>query len=807
MISPPTASIAVLVLLLSACGNSSPPAVSDGSTRVLPPAMAARPAAQCALRSPLLGIGTGRDTPGRPAPARDNAAPNARTSLGSTCPGNTRFAVGSGIADITGNAGGSITVGYENLQHQTQGIHTRLYARAFAVLSPCNGKRALIAVVDSGFITQAVRQGVLQRIAADPEMRDLYGADNVLLSATHTHSAPGGDSHDVNQNLFRLGYDDLGYAVYVQGIFEALRSAQRNLHNHPGPARIGLAQGELLDVNMNRSPEAYALNPAEERADWLDLAGREVDVNKRMTLIRFVRNDGTELGLLNWFGVHTTSLGIHVPAIGSDNKGYAALGIERIMKTRYGLKNGENTFVAAFAQEDEGDSSPNLCMREHPFPDPRIGCGRDSLESNAASGSKQLAKALQLYDQAQMPLRGGVEYRLFHVDMNQVTVSDPDILARLRHPQELDTPVKRTCSAGLGVSFAAGAEDNRGRPATTVEGVTCANRDLVDQVTRDVQTAFAGLFGAYANVPPFLLSNALCAANAVPHPGDYSCQAEKPVLFPATVAPLPLQIITLGNLAIVGLPWEVTTSSARRLRALVLDSLGGNRIDTVIIAGLSNDFAQYMTTREEYSAQQYEGASTLFGPWQLAAAMQELRKLALSLRDGTATPEGSPAPQTMPGLFRHPPFLIADLPLPSGRFGSVLQDTRPMYLRGEIARAGFQGGHPRNDTLEKLEKSYAYVERQRPDGGWEIIAEDRDPELQFRWFPTPVPLAPTATESEVAWTIPGNAPAGRYRLRHNGTARAAGILPAQAYEAVSTPFEILGPPGECADELPTPPPV
>ncbi len=790
-----------LALLCSACqpGGRDRAALLPTATVQAAPLLA-RAEAQCALRNPLLDIGTGQDRPARTsvpvqAPARDPGVP----LNGGACADNTRFALGSGIADITGNAGGSITVGYENPEHQTQGIHTRLYARAFAVHSTCNDKRVLMAVVDAAFITQSVRQGVIERVAADDEMAALYSADNILLSATHTHSGPGGESHDNNQNVFRLGYDPLAYDVLTLGIFRALQRAHRNLARHPQAARIGLAAGELLDTNINRSPEAYAMNPAPERADWLDVDDGEIKVNKTMRLIRFVRDDGTELGFLNWFGVHTTSLGIHVPAIGSDNKGYAALGAERIMQTRYGLSEGENTFVAAFAQEDEGDSSPNVCVFEYPYPDQRLGCGIDTDQGNAISGSKQLAKALVLYDQATTPLVGGVDYRLLHVDMNAVTVSDPEVLARLAHPPELDAEVKRTCTAGVGVSFGAGAEDNRGH---TEEGVSCANQDLVDQASRDLSSAYDNVFQGYLDIPPFLLSNALCQAGPDHPAGDYSCQAEKPVLFPASIGPLPLQMFVIGHVAIVALPFEVTTTAARRLRELIRHSLRGGGVDQVVIAGLSNDYAQYLATREEYASQQYEGASTLFGPWQLAAVMQEVRKLAISLREATPAPAGLPAPQTQPSGFRHPPFVIADTPAPSGSFGAVLQDTQPLYARGEVARARFQGGHPRNDTLEKLESSYAYVERQRADGSWATVVQDRDPQLQFRWYPAPDTQAPVSAENELAWRIPGDAAPGLYRLRHAGTARSSSSMPAQPYEGISSVFEILGAAGDCPQDMP-----
>ena len=43
---------------------------------------------------------------------------------------------------------------------------------------------------------------------------------------------------------------------------------------------------------------------------------------------------------------------------------------------------------------------------------------------------------------------------------------------------------------------------------------------------------------------------------------------------------------------------------------------------TIAIAGLTNTYSSYVTTFEEYQAQRYEGASTIFGPHTLDAYIQ-----------------------------------------------------------------------------------------------------------------------------------------------------------------------------------------
>ena len=58
----------------------------------------------------------------------------------------------------------------------------------------------------------------------------------------------------------------------------------------------------MTDANINRSAYAYLANPAEERAQY------EYDVDKTITMLRFQRADGLNLGVLAWHAVHGTSM-------------------------------------------------------------------------------------------------------------------------------------------------------------------------------------------------------------------------------------------------------------------------------------------------------------------------------------------------------------------------------------------------------------------------------------------------------------------------------------------------------------------
>ena len=107
---------------------------------------------------------------------------------------------------------------------------------------------------------------------------------------------------------------------------------------------------------------------------------------------------------------------------------------------------------------------------------------------------------------------------------------------------------------------------------------------------------------------------------------------KEPYAWAATI--LPLQVMRLGySFYILSVPVEMTTMAGRRLRqamkSIIVQSpafqsqTNLSDDDVVItIAGLSNSYSSYVTTYEEYQAQRYEAASTLYGPHTLDGYIQ-----------------------------------------------------------------------------------------------------------------------------------------------------------------------------------------
>lgn len=296
------------VVPIAGCdGANAPQSGADGGGAKLPEGAA------CVIDSPRLQAGTTPDMPvdgiqytkthqtDAASPVETPIAEPGPQPAGS-CKGSERYRFGSGLYDTTGPIGGNPT-GHADMFGKvlpTQvpiGIHTRLSARAFAIESPCNGKRVVFVSQDLQATSAPIHQEVLKTIAADATLSPFYDTRNVMPSATHTHSAGGGFGLEVLPDLSSTlpgplngvlvyvesllisspSYDHDNFTAIVDGITQAIRRAHANLEAHPQTARIRLSVGQLLNANVNRDPPAYIQNSPGERATYKDEQGREFE--------------------------------------------------------------------------------------------------------------------------------------------------------------------------------------------------------------------------------------------------------------------------------------------------------------------------------------------------------------------------------------------------------------------------------------------------------------------------------------------------------------------------------------------------
>jgi len=634
-------------------------------------------------------------------------------------------------------------MGYSMPEQRAEGISTRLWSRAFVVEHPCSDGRIVFVSADLGQVFQGVHLEVIKRLQ-EKFGPDRYTLDNVALSATHTHSGLGGYSHYTLFNLAVGGYDPDNFAAIVDGIVESIVAADAALDH----GVVKIAQGPLHDANWNRSPQAYAGNPEEERA--AHEAEMMRDTNTHMTVLRLEHTDeggfdGDPIGMIAWFSSHPTSVSNGNRLISGDHKGLAAYRMERHFGADY---TAQAPFVAAFAQSDAGDVSPNMVLVAEPKnsvvrpcdDDPDPAC--DDLANAEIHGQSQFTRALELFEGAQERLRGPAGGRLAFIDMEQVTVA-PEYTGEAEHT---------TCRGAIGLSIAAGAED----------GVA------VEFIEEGI------IFG---DLPKVTLV-----------PEDQACHEEKTILLPVgrmqphpwSPTILPAQVLRLGELAIIPAPFEVTTIAGRRIRETVLATLAPAGVTRAVVAGLTNGYSSYVTTREEYALQHYEGAFTQFGPWTLAAWQQSFAASATALREGLpATDTGTPLDLSdaqiinVPGVVADSPCLLPDANLClQNSFGDVVAPPPASAEAGERVSVTFRGAHPRND----LRTGTGFVEVEREvDGEWTIVARDWDPETRFTWRRTGGPLSPMS-EVDIDWTLPKSTPPGTYRIVYRGDARSLGAM-------------------------------
>ncbi|KAE9967717.1 hypothetical protein EG328_008039 [Venturia inaequalis] len=608
------------------------------------------------------------------------------------------YLLGVGKADITGPVVEINLMGYADPKQTGSGVRQRLYSRAFIVgelARPEN--RFVYIVIDTQSGDTAIRDGILKAVAdLGPEYK-VYGQSNIALTGTHSHSGPGAWLNYLLPQITSKGFDKESYQAIVNGTVLSIRRAHESLA--AGRLTVGTTQ---VDANINRSPYAYLANPEEERQKYED------DVDKDLTMMRFTRADGKNLGFLSWYAVHGTSMLGNNTLITGDNKGVAAYLFEKAMS---------EDFVAGFSQANVGDTSPNVlgpmcedgsnqvCRfedstcggRNEPCHGrgPYYGLNDGGTKSCFEIGRRQFEGAKKLYESLgssnSTTAVTGPSVRSLHTFAS---------LANYTFPLPNGTIVK-TCPAALGYSFAAGTTDGPG--------------------------AFDFKQNNSGNADANPLWKVVSGFIHVPDEEQKHCQGLKPILLDVgeTNNPYPwspnivdIQLLRVGQVIIIVSPGEATTMAGRRWRNAISEAAKtGNIHDQssiepiVLLGGPANSYTHYITTEEEYAIQRYEGASTLYGPHTLNAYIN-LTLTNLPYLSPTNT--GHPHPGPMPPIHTNRSLsfitgVVADTPGFFKRFGDVVDDVQPHYKHGSIARVTFIGANPRNNL--RLEGTFAAVEK------------------------------------------------------------------------------------------------
>src|SRR6516162_9980142 len=302
------------------------------------------------------------------------------------------YRVGIGISEVTDPAIGLQMMGFADARQKTTGVETPLFSRAFIIEDQSAGKRVVFVSAEILSGTDAVKREVVKRL--QQEFRTFYANDNVLISGTHTHSAPAGYSGYKLYNLTGKGFDPHTFECIVTGIVASIKDAHNNLE----PGNIYVAKGVVENCGLNRSILAYNNNPKAERDQY------PAATDKEMLLLKFTSQDNSgnnqPIGVLSWFAIHPTDRGQKNTQVGGDNKGFASFLFEHAMPPPLVARRSRG-FVAAFANANCGDVSGNVEYG-------RIPNGIDDVDHMERHARIEYRMAKQLLESASEELSGSI---------------------------------------------------------------------------------------------------------------------------------------------------------------------------------------------------------------------------------------------------------------------------------------------------------------------------------------------------------------------------------------------------------------
>jgi neutral ceramidase len=513
----------------------------------------------------------------------------------SDCVPPCRILAGAAKVDITPPAGfpmgGSGPAGQFG-----RGYWTRLSARAF-FFRDVRGQSLAVVSCDLAAVSAGLQMEVASRLYQSGLK---LTRENLILAATHVHHGPG---NFMTYKLYNdqgspaAGWDKTLFQWLAERITCAIREAKENAESVPITMKteLVLREGEVVDLLRNRAPEFFMLNT--DRDDVLSQVPKPLNcpepdsvdcprwraVDNRLAVLEIRRTPpggpSKTAGSLVFLSVHPEAMSHLTELYQSDFTGLAMSELEK--------RDGR---VAAFFNGADGDISVRWKRQDR----------REALDFSvcllqAIDGSTETA--------AESEVEVGVA--------REELIANPYFVKSLasigQFPrtcvQNPADPKQRPCLAGepmFGVATAGGAED--------------ARTPLYDLGWKPgVRGIPAGDQGV--KMPPFRLRvGKLDVTRLVAASCDYPER-------------IPLSLVRLRGqssiLSFAVLPAELTRTAWRRIETHLPSSLG-----RVLPLGLANEYVSYVTTREEYGGQGYEGASDTFGPMTGEVFQVELLKLA-----------------------------------------------------------------------------------------------------------------------------------------------------------------------------------
>jgi neutral ceramidase len=613
---------------------------------------------------------------------------------------NGTLRAGAGKADVT-PATGYYLGGWTRADRTAHGQHTRLWSRALVLER--GGRKVALVAIDLFMVPGGMVKHIGERLAAQG-----FSEQNILISASHTHSGPGGYANYPTLNTAAPSFETttaLDVASYMsllnpgpanpqlyRFLVERISTAIARANQDLGAAEAGWGSARIVGITRNRSLEAHLANhdiikARGEGSEADDPGGYEHTIDPDVDVLRVdkvVRRKGKRvrvpIGGWSNFADHGTVTKSSFEFYNQDHHASAIHVFEKRVRRSGKVPAGQEV-LNVYGNSNEGDMSAGL-TRHGPAASDYVG-----------------------------RIEGSAMFRAWGRAKRQLSSTPP-----------LDTRWTRVCFCGqeteggavsdhseVGLPFLTGSEEERG-PLF----------DLTGQHYEDTRApSDRGPHGHKASAPGI---------------GDV----------PNVV---PLMAVRIGKRLLVSLPGEGTKEVGARIRAAVSEAAAGFGIERVALAGLANEFVLYFTTPEEYERQHYEGGNTQFGRFSANLMKVEIARLAGALV------RGQPAPP--PAEFDATNGVRPDGPEygAGAETATLLEQPAESYQRLGHARIAWQGGPGGLDR--PLDTAFVTAER-RVGTAW--VRYDDDLGLAMLWE------VDDEGRHQAKWEIPRSAPLGEYRL-------------------------------------------
>ncbi len=471
-----------------------------------------------------------------------------------------------------------------------RGLWTPLKARAL-YLKDGNGNPLVMVSCDLWSVPAGLTYRIIELLNQSPEEKYHIGTGQILLSATHTHHSQAAFASSMAYNLLasvEMGFDKNMFDFISQRLVHIVKESI----DRAQPAELQYQKTSIAGWVRNRSIEAFRMVDKKDQQEIMDQVSNPhrfmeddlpsfVDdaslfqaVDPYIYGMKVTERDNGRLIALNYFySFHPTTIATTSPLYSAD--------VLSIISSR--LKS-RNDCPILFFNGTEGDVSLNWKAQTIPE-------------------SQRISKAISTLllkntEWNTLNLSDGIitSFKVLSMDNQGVNIPITESLPSCY--LDPHTPTARQPVPGL--SILAGAED--GRTHLYEKGY----REGVKRDTSLIDTQGEKPLALYDGAKDLTGSNFSLINIAL-------TGAFKMIINMTSPRDVPIGVYRIGDFTMATIPGECTTVLGHRIKKSIREGLQSDPEDPIVITSLTNEYLSYFTTPAEFSAQHYEGASTMYG--------------------------------------------------------------------------------------------------------------------------------------------------------------------------------------------------